>query len=118
VERKVHLIADMAALRTDLSYAFRLLRKSPGFSALAIGWLALGIAANVVIFSIVNGVLLKALDLVVKIALKKNPSQPGTQNLWPSLLEHGFRYLSRPGLRPHCLRSLPMPKLSHYQAVL
>ena len=41
----------MAALKTDLTYAFRLMRKSPGFSALAIISLALGIAANVLLFS-------------------------------------------------------------------
>jgi predicted permease len=51
------MLAQLDILRQDLVYALRQLRRSPGFAAVAIGSLAIGIGANVTAYGVVRAIL-------------------------------------------------------------
>jgi predicted permease len=94
--RRVNFLETLAQ---DIRFAFRLLPKSPGFAAVAILTLALGIGASTAVFSLVEGILLKPLPYPNpdRIVLPELVSPPGV-NLGSEYFPWGqiqFRLLTR-----------------------
>src|SRR5262249_40058807 len=56
--REVQRMPWLANMGRDGAFAWRLLKRSPGFAAAAIATLALGLGANTAIYSVIRGVLL------------------------------------------------------------
>jgi putative ABC transport system permease protein len=75
----------------DLKFGLRMLARNPGFTAVAVFTLALGIGANSAIFSVVNAVLLKRLpypDPARLVTVFENQANEGPMSLaWPNFVD-------------------------------
>jgi predicted permease len=79
-------------LRRDVRHAFRTLYKNPGFAAVVVVTLGLGIGANTAVFSVINTVVLRSLpverpDELVEL-LFKFPGDPRLNSYWWKHYEH------------------------------
>lgn len=73
----------METIFQDIRYGIRLLLKSPGFTAVAVLTLALGIGANTAIFSLINALLLKMLPVhnPGELVVVGDPGEPNRRSL-------------------------------------
>jgi predicted permease len=79
--------AWMTGIQQDVAFAFRQMRRSPGFAVTAIVTLALGIAANVIVFGVLQALILRPLDV---------PHADRVMTLQP---KHGGPFVAYPEVR-------------------
>ena len=105
--RDMWTFARLEACWHDLRLGARMLRRSPGFAAVAVLSLALGIGANAAIFSVVDAVLLRPLPY-------RDPSRIMT--IWGSLRHPGFEKLvaSAPELEDYRARLHSWQRIEAY----
>jgi putative ABC transport system permease protein len=87
----------MSGIIQDIRYALRALARAPGFAAVSIVTLALGIAATTIVYSIVDGILLRPLPIAdgerVMLARETFNGQDGSFS-WPNYLDFRDRQTS------------------------
>ena len=88
----------MTGFLQDIRYALRALKRAPGFAAVSIITLALGIAATTIVYSIADGILLRPLPIAdpdrVMLAREMSPTYSDMGLSWPNFLDWTARQTS------------------------
>src|SRR5437762_6698805 len=90
-------------LLQDLRYTVSGLRKQPGFAVIAVLMLALGIGANTAIFTVLNGVMLRALPVrdPQQLVILSDPDSQGWSKGWETGTRTLYSYPEFEWLRDH-----------------
>jgi len=112
----------MKGISTDLRYAVRLVRRSPGTAILAVTTLAMGIGANVTLFSAVNAVLLHGLPFRdpgrLVVICETHPDVPRAPASYPDYLDWRRQATTFQEMAAYSVRDYSKPVLATPQGPL